>query len=131
MFGLDTNILIRLFMKDDAKQTAIAQKWVTENCTPDTPGFINIIVFLELEWVLRSIYRLNDEALADFFSILCNTPHFAVQDCELALAAITDYRNGYDLTDSLIGKINSRVGCERTLTFDRAATSLPDFKKLH
>ena len=42
MIGLDTNVLVRYIMQDDAKQSAKANKLI-ESLSADKPGFIPLI----------------------------------------------------------------------------------------
>ena len=42
MIGLDTNVLVRYIMQDDAKQSAKANKLI-ESLSADEPGFIPLI----------------------------------------------------------------------------------------
>jgi predicted nucleic-acid-binding protein len=45
MIGLGTNILVRYFMQDDAKQSAKANKLI-ESLSADEPGFIPFIAIV-------------------------------------------------------------------------------------
>ena len=56
MIGLDTNILVRYLVEDDAKQASKAAHLIETRCTEDSPGFINRVVLCELVWVLESAY---------------------------------------------------------------------------
>lgn len=42
MIGLDTNVLVRYIMQDDAKQSGKANKLI-ESLSADMPGFIPLI----------------------------------------------------------------------------------------
>ena len=59
MRAVDTNILVRLFVNDDPKQAAAARQVVAAE-----PIFVSKTVILELEWVLRSLYRHAPDAIA-------------------------------------------------------------------
>ena len=45
MIGLDTNVLVRYVMQDDAKQSANAYKLI-ESLSADKPGFITLIALI-------------------------------------------------------------------------------------
>ena len=60
MIGLDTNVLVRYIMQDDAKQSLKATK-LMESLTVDEPGFVSLVSMVELGWVLSSSYDLNRE----------------------------------------------------------------------
>jgi len=52
VIGLDTNLLVRYFIQDDALQSQQAGSLLETHSTPETPGFITVIVICELIWVL-------------------------------------------------------------------------------
>ena len=47
MIGLDTNVLVRYIMQDDAHQSAKANKLI-ESLSAEKPGFITLIAIVEL-----------------------------------------------------------------------------------
>ena len=51
MIGLDTNVLLRLFVEDDAGQSARARRHV-DAATADEPCLINSVVLAEFAWAL-------------------------------------------------------------------------------
>ena len=51
MIGLDTNVLLRLFVEDDAAQSDRARRHVGA-MTVDEPCVINSVVFAEFAWAL-------------------------------------------------------------------------------
>ena len=60
MRALDTNVLVRALVQDDAAQGRRAQA-----CLSAQPVYIPVTVILELEWVLRSRYGYPPKAIAD------------------------------------------------------------------
>ena len=59
MAALDTNIVVRLIIGDDANQVRTAEKLVaSESCT------VAATVLMECEWVLRAGYRLDAKSIA-------------------------------------------------------------------
>jgi predicted nucleic-acid-binding protein len=63
MLGIDTNVVIRLVVADDAEQTRCARKLVEQALSREEPVIISLLVLLESEWVLRSRYGFGREAL--------------------------------------------------------------------
>ena len=49
MIVIDTTVLVRYIMQDDAKQAAKATKLV-EGLTAEEPGFITLVSVVELVW---------------------------------------------------------------------------------
>ena len=64
MIGLDTNILVRLLVEDDAVQMEQARRFIESRCTPESPGFINCVVLAELVWGLECFYRFDRARIA-------------------------------------------------------------------
>ena len=60
MRALDTNVLVRALVQDDAAQGRRAQA-----CFDAQPVYVPVTVVLELEWVLRSRYGYSPKAIAD------------------------------------------------------------------
>lgn len=61
MIALDTNVLVRYVVEDDAAQTAAAVAMIERAVERDEPLFVPQIVLCELVWVLSHAYRFNRE----------------------------------------------------------------------
>lgn len=59
MLGIDTNILVRLLVADDADQTRRARRLVETTFQRGEPLLVSLLVMIETEWVLRSRYALD------------------------------------------------------------------------
>ena len=71
MIGLDTNVLVRYIMQDDAKQARQAATLI-ESLTPQRPGFISVVALVELVWVLESVYALTRAQIVQALQTLLN-----------------------------------------------------------
>lgn len=121
MIGLDTNVLVRYIMQDDAKQSALATRLV-ESLSVESPGFIALVSVVELAWVLSSAYGLDRAQLIEAFETLLRTKEIIVDRAETVWKALRIFRSANaDFADCLIERSASAAGCERTMTFDRAA----------
>jgi predicted nucleic-acid-binding protein len=58
--GIDTNVLLRMVLNDDAEQRAKALAF-GESLKEDKSGFVSLIVLVEFSWSLSSRYRLPKE----------------------------------------------------------------------
>ena len=131
MIGLDTNVLVRLLVADDPVQTRRAVRFVAQHCTPEVPGFINIIVLVELVWVLGSAYAYRPVQIADALERLIAGADRVTEHHDQVRTSLADYRAGRgDFVDILIGHVNRAQGCEATATFDRKATRLGTFRSV-
>jgi predicted nucleic-acid-binding protein len=121
MIGLDTNVLVRYIMQDDARQAPKANKLI-ESLTIDAPGFVTLVSVTELVWVLISCYGLERAQIVDALEGLIRTKEMVVERSETVWQAVRTYRNGSaDFADCLIERSASFAGCERTMTFDQGA----------
>ena len=121
MIGLDTNVLVRYIMQDDAKQAAKAVALV-ESLTVEVPGFVSLVSIVELGWVLSSSYRLSREQVAQALDLLLRTKQMIVDRADRVLSALRVFKAGSaDLADCLIERTAASAGCDRTMTFDAGA----------
>lgn len=121
MIGLDTNVLVRYFMQDDAKQSAKANKLI-ESLSADEPGFIPLIAVVELVWVLESCFQLRRDQVVQALDALLQTQELVVDRGDQVMKALRVFKAGTaDFADCLIERGASSAGCSRTMTFDIAA----------
>jgi len=133
MIGLDTNVLVRYFTQDDPVQSRIANAFMARLSTDD-PGFVSVIVVVEVVWVLESVYRLSDMEIAAVIEQLLQAEALFV-DCEKEVyTALAALRGGMgSFADALIAALGARAGCSATVTFDLKALRIPgvtDIKSL-
>jgi len=121
MIGLDTNVLVRYIMQDDAKQSAQASKLI-ESLTPSTPAFVSLVSVVELGWVLTTCYGLTRAQVAQAIDALLRTKEIVVDRSDEIFRALRVYKSSSaDFADCLIERISASAGCERTMTFDHGA----------
>ena len=111
MRALDTNVLVRALVQDDAAQSRRAQA-----CLSAQPVYIPITVILELEWVLRSRYRYSPKAIADAMEKLAILENTVVGEQAAVVAAAAKMRQGWDFADALHHAL--AAGCDDFATFD-------------
>ena len=121
MIALDTNVLVRAIVGDDAEQAAAAQARLLTLTTRE-PGFVTHIVLVELWWVLTRSYKYSSAQALIPVEQLCQTAAILVQDPVLVAQAIAAVRdNGADFADALIVAISKNAGCASIETFDKGA----------
>ena len=131
MKGLDTNILVRLLVADDAAQT---QRVVEKLQSAERGGerfFVAGLVLLELLWVLESAYGCTRDEVLEALDQLSSMPVLRIENLEAIHRTIALGRQSkQDLSDLLIGCCAAANGCTSVLTFDRAATRHALFERL-
>jgi len=131
MIGLDTNVLVRYIMQDDAKQSAQASKLI-ESLTPESPGFVPLVSLVEVVWVLAGCFELNRVQLTAALQGLLRTKEIAVERPEVVWRALQVFeKSSADFADCLIERCAAAAGCERTMTFDRAAAKTCGMTLVH
>jgi predicted nucleic-acid-binding protein len=114
MTALDTNVLVRVITNDDRAQAARAAKFLREQ----ERVFIPKTVLLELEWVLRSAYRIEPNAIVSALRDILGVFNVEVEDEAELRQAIEWYDKGMDFADGLHV---ASAGRERKFaTFDNA-----------
>jgi predicted nucleic-acid-binding protein len=129
MIGLDTNVVVRLLVQDDAAQLRRVQKALEKECTEENPGLVNSIVLVETVWVLGSAYGYDRQNIAHAVETLLQIREFEVQCQDEAWEALTHYRSGNsDFADCYLAAINRKLGCTSTLTLDKKAARVALFR---
>jgi len=112
MAALDTNVVVRLLVGDDARQTQAAEQWLdSEPCT------VSMSVLMECEWVLRACYALEARTIEASFRDFLNLENISAVDAVLAQRVLDAYANGLDFADAL-----HAAQCpdgQRFMTFDK------------
>ena len=130
MIGLDTNVLIRYFTQDDEAQARAASQLIG-GLTDDEPGFISVVVLVEMIWVLRRSYRLPHDEILVLVEDLMRTRELRIQHpAEVQKALRSSRASSADFADALTSRLGISAGCETTVTFDRAASKLDGMKLL-
>jgi predicted nucleic-acid-binding protein len=128
MLGIDTNVLVRFLVRDDQTQFGKARKLLKREVSSGRRVFINQLVLLETEWVLRSRYGLAKTQMLETISGLLDAPDVQLEDEPAVEEAVFVWRDANaDFADCLIGARNRRLGCNATATFDTKALKLPGF----
>jgi predicted nucleic-acid-binding protein len=129
VIGLDTNIVVRYLVQDDAAQSARATRIFERVLTEDRPGFISLVTMVETVWVLERVYDLPRLAIANVVERILQADTLLVQNEQQVFTAMTALKTGAgSFADALIGSLGAWAGCDSTLTFDRKAARLDGFE---
>lgn len=115
MRAVDTNVLVRLVVQDDAAQQASALAFVSSG------AWVSHLVLAETVWVLESVYQLGNDDQADAIEMLLNHEYLSIEDPQAAVAAVGRFRKRPSLgfTDCLILEIARKAGHTPLGTFDK------------
>ena len=125
MIGLDTNVLVRYLAQDDAVQSARATRLIERELSEREPGYISLVVLVEACWVLRLLYGATASDVRETVRDLLDARQLSVEQRAAVTRALQRLGDeAGDIADALIGECASEAGCERTVTFDKAAAKL-------
>lgn len=115
MRSVDTNVLVRLLTRDDAKQMAAAEAFVARG------AWVPHVVLAETTWVLTSVYARGADEIAAAVEILLNHEHLTIQDSETVTAALATFRRrpALGFSDCLVVEVARKSGHLPLGTFDR------------
>jgi predicted nucleic-acid-binding protein len=115
MRAVDTNVLVRLVTRDDARQVAAAEAFVANG------AWVPHLALAEATWVLASVYERNPEAIATAVEMLLSHEHLTVQDSEAVAAAVAQFRQQrrVGFSDCLMLEVARKAGHTPLGTFDR------------
>lgn len=126
MPGLDTNVLVRWLVADDAAQTARVQTLFDSALAAGSALFVPVTVLLELEWVLRSRFGLAKADVLAAFNGLLEADELSLQFEASVEEALHLYRHSTaDFTDCLHAGLCSGAEHAPLLSFDARAARLP------
>jgi predicted nucleic-acid-binding protein len=130
MTGLDTNVLVRFIVRDDPVQVARADA-LLDLFTQEMPGFISLVAFAELFWVLNRVYRMPKSELTRCLWRLLNSGDLRIENHACVYQALQRYEiEKVDFADCLIERLNHAAGCRETFTFDENAAQHAGMKLL-
>jgi predicted nucleic-acid-binding protein len=109
--AVDTNILARFYLRDDAAQARVAAGVLSAGNV-----FVPKTVILELEWVLRYVADQPEDKVIECLAHLIALPGITVEDRDEIEAALGYCRNGIDFADAL--HLAASNACTELLTFD-------------
>lgn len=129
MIGIDTNVLLRLLVRDHDTQLRAAERLIATQCTSDDPGYISRIALIEIVWALKGFYGYDRAQIAGAIRALLNVSELELESAEDVHAALKDYEtSAAGFADCLLARTNASAGCEHTVTFDRKAAKLAGFE---
>lgn len=129
--ALDTNILVRYVMRDNARQVLLADRLIDGAKADGHTLYISSVVLCELVWVLRSVYKSTRDEIASVLGALGETAIFRLENADEAGAAQRLYAKGPgDFADYLIQQVAAGAGCTTVATFDHGLRSSEGFNVL-
>jgi predicted nucleic-acid-binding protein len=120
MRAVDTNLLVRLLVRDDPAQVLLAETFVAGG------AWVSHLVLAETVWVLDAVHERTKARVAAAIELLLNHEHFALQDSEVVVHALAQFRTrpAIRFSDCMALEIARKAGHLPLGTFDRALAKL-------
>lgn len=126
MLAVDTNVLVRLLVRDDAKQALAADQAIAKG------AWVSHLVLAEAIWVLDAVYARTPKQLIAALDLLLIHESLVLQDADVINAALTQFRAkpALGFSDCLVLEIARKAGHMPLATFDKALATSPGTQKL-
>ncbi len=126
MFAVDTNVVVRVLVGDDAAQQRAALTRLRRIREEGGVALLTSVVLAEVAWVLGSAYKYERPQITAALRGVLATPPFVVTQRAAVAAALNAYERGPgDFSDYLILELARAEGCDTLLTFDRRLLKHP------
>ena len=131
MIGIDTNVLLRLWLNDDPAQNKRIDALLETHGGMQGSLLVTDVVLAEAVWTLKSAFEQDKSAQLIAVRSLLEETAFAFEDREAVAAAVSLFEaSSCRFPDCLVIAKHARQGCDFTATFDRGMRKLPGVKLL-
>ena len=115
MRAADTNLLVRLLVRDEPQQARAAEEFISKG------AWVSHLVLAETLWVLDAVYERSAEQIATAVEMLLNHKQLTLQDADVVAAALELFRARPSLgfSDFLVLEIARKAGHLPLGTFDK------------
>ena len=126
MLAVDTNVLVRLLARDDARQAKAADQFIAKG------AWVSHLVLAETLWVLESVYDRTATQIIAALKLLMAHESLVLQDAETVVLALAQFqlKPALGFSDCLVLEIARKAGHMPLGTFDRALAKLAGAQKL-
>ena len=124
MLAVDTNVIVRLIVRDDEKQAAAAERVVQQG------AWLSMLGLAETAWVLSSVYEFSPEQLVQALEMLLENEQLTVEHPAVVESALVLYRARprVRFADCLMVELARQAGRIPLVTFDRDLAKLAGVK---
>ena len=126
MLAVDTNVLVRLLARDDARQARATDQFIARG------AWVSHLVLAETLWVLESVYDRGATQIIEALKLLMAHESLVLQDTETVGLALAQFqlKPALGFSDCLVLEIARKAGHMPLGTFDRALARLDGAQKL-
>jgi predicted nucleic-acid-binding protein len=124
--AIDTNVVVRLIVRDDAEQVRAAENFTMSG------AWVSHLVLAETTWVLDAVYERSAEQIATAVDMLLNHKDLTLQDADVVGSALENFkeRPALGFSDCLMLEIARKAGHPPLGTFDGTFAKLEGTERL-
>lgn len=123
---IDTNILIRILVKDDDIKRKVCEKLLEKAKRKEVILYILPVAIIEIVWVLEKYYKLDKNVIRELVEAILNTPELKCEMEGVFKEAIKSYEEkNIKFADAVMGYWGIERGFSIVYTFDEK-----DFKRI-
>lgn len=126
MRAVDTNVIVRLLVRDDVRQAETADRFIQDG------AWVPLLALAETTWVLECVYQRTPRQIAQAVEMLTRHERLTLQDEDAIIAALESYRARPSLgfSDCLMLELARKTGHLPLGTFDRGLAKVAGAQKL-
>lgn len=126
MRAIDTNLLVRLLVRDSATKVDAAEAFIANG------AWVSHLVLVETMWVLDAVYERTPRQIAKSIEMLLNHLSLTLQDAEVVAAALDKFnaRPSIGFSDCMVLEIARKAGHLPLGTFDKNLAKLGETQSL-
>jgi predicted nucleic-acid-binding protein len=126
MRAVDTNVLVRLIARDEARQAAAAETFVERG------AWVPQLAVAEFAWVLAALYDFDAAEIAEAVELLLQHKSLTLQESDVVARALELFRHrpALGFSDCLMLEVARKAGHLPLGTFDRNLAKLEGAEKL-
>jgi predicted nucleic-acid-binding protein len=115
MRAVDTNVVVRLIVRDDAPQTAAAEQFIRGGV------WLSVLGLAETVWVLDTVYEFDTKNLVAAIEMMLHERDLVLEQADVVEAALDLFREKPSLgfSDCLMLNLARKAGHLPLGTFDR------------
>jgi predicted nucleic-acid-binding protein len=126
MRAVDTNVIVRIVVRDDPEQVRAAERFAAGG------AWVSHVVLAEAAWVLDAVYQRTAQQIAAAIDMLLNHEDFTLQDSDVVAAALQEFKEcpALGFSDCFVLEIARKAGHLPLGTFDRNFAKLAGVERL-
>ena len=126
MRAVDTNVLVRLLVRDEQRQVEAAEAFIKKG------AWVSTLVLVETLWVLDAVYDRSAAQIAAAVDLLLAHADLTLQDADAVTGALEHFRMrpAIGFSDCLIVECARKAGHLPLGSFDRNLAKLDGMQRL-